>query len=136
MSTLSPRIRKTIADWPQAAQDHLKAARRIACDMAQSAAIGPLEESLKWGQPAWRPRAPRTGATLRLNWSPSHPDHLMALVDCKTDLASQMSISFPGQFLNDGRRSLSFDLAHPLPGDAFAQLAHLTFTYHRRKTAS
>ncbi|MEO0402071.1 MAG: DUF1801 domain-containing protein, partial [Pseudomonadota bacterium] len=76
---------------------------------------------------------PRTGSTLRLNWSPGSPDQLAAFVDCKTDLAAQMSTRFPGQFHNDGRRALAFDLAHPLPEDAIWHLAHMTFTYHRTK---
>ena len=133
MYPLSPEIRDQIARWPQAAQGHFHGARALALRAAQGAETGPLDETLKWGQPAWRPRRPRTGSTLRLNWSPARPDHLMAFVDCKTDLASLMSTRFPGQFENDGRRSLAFDLNAPLPQDAIAQLAHLTFTYHRRK---
>ncbi len=133
MDTLNRVILDLIATWSEPAQQHLLATRAILLDVADSAEVGALEESLKWGQPAWRPRKARTGATLRLNWTADRPDKLMAFVDCKTDLASQMSTRFPGQYHNDGRRALGFDLDRPLPGDAVAQLAYLTFTYHRAK---
>ena len=97
--------------------------------------VGVLDESLKWGQPSWRPRRPRTGSTLRLNWSDNAPDSLMAYVDCKTDLAAQMKTRFPDLPGNDGRRALRFDL-NENNTDALWQLAHLTFTYHRAKQGS
>jgi len=133
MNPLDHHILDRIATWPLAAQQHLLALRAIAFEVSRQADIGPLDETLKWGQPAWRPRRPRTGSTLRVNWSPSHPGHLMAFVDCKTDLASQMSTRFPGQFRNDGTRALAFDLDGALPQHAIWQLANLTFTYHQRK---
>ena len=134
MEQLDPTLNTLIAQWPEQAQKQLLAVRAILHDVSETSQSGPLDESLKWGQPAWRPRRPRTGATLRLNWSDAAPDRLMAFVDCKTDLASQMSTRFPGQFENDGGRALAFDLNEALPVDAIAQLAQLTFTYHQCKT--
>ncbi|WP_299280488.1 hypothetical protein [uncultured Tateyamaria sp.] len=122
-----------IAGWPGAAQHRFGQMRALFLDVAAQADIGPLDESLKWAQPAWRPRKPRIGSTLRLNWSPSVPDRLITYVDCKTDLAGQMATRFPGAFHNDGRRSLGFDLDTDLPTNALWQLAHLTFTYHLTK---
>jgi len=136
MDMTPPPILDCIARWPDATQVHFSDLRRIAHDVAHAADIGHLSESLKWGQPAWRPARLRIGSTLRVDWSPAAPDRLMAFVDCKTDLAAQMSTRFPGQFHNDGRRALAFDLDVPVDRDAVWQLAHLTFTYHRTKRRS
>ncbi len=122
-----------IAPWPDAAQRHFSIARQLVYAVATDQNIGPLEESLKWGQPAWRPAKARTGSTLRLYWSASDPRHLAAYVDCKTDIAAQMALRFADQFNNDGRRALAFSLEEALPEDAFWQLAHLTLCYHRLK---
>ncbi|WP_299741914.1 hypothetical protein [uncultured Tateyamaria sp.] len=119
--------------WPDKAQTHFLRLRSIVHDVATSADIGPLDESLKWGQPAWRPKRARVGSTLRVDWSPTTPNRLMAFVDCKTDLAAQMDNRFPQQFHNDGRRALGFDLDAPLNEDALWHLAHITLTYHRSK---
>lgn len=123
-----------IQHWPEAAQLRLQAMRALFYDVADTAKIGPLDESLKWGQPAWRPRRARMGSTVRLNWSEAAPRSLMAYVDCKTDLATQLHSRFP-HFPNDGRRALRFDLGHA-DTDAAWQLAFLTFTYHRSKRVS
>lgn len=134
MQALPAPVRTCVGGWTTAAQQQFHAIRAIALEVAQHPLIGPLDECLKWRQPAWRPRTPRTGSTLRVNWTHGLADALMVYVDCKTDLAGQMSTRFPDQFHNDGRRSLRFDLAAPLPGDAIRQLAYLTFTYHLART--
>jgi len=136
MTKLHVDIMTHTATWPTQAQSHFSDLRHIVQQVATSADIGPLDEALKWGQPAWRPKRARTGSTLRVDWSPATPDRLLAFVDCKTDLAAQMDTRFPGQFHNDGRRALAFDLDGPLDRDAVWQLAHLTLTYHRAKRAS
>ncbi|MBY5932280.1 hypothetical protein KUV51_04645 [Tateyamaria omphalii] len=122
-----------VETWPTPAQTHFLRTRTLVHEVATSEDIGPLDESLKWGQPAWRPTRARTGSTLRVDWSPSTPNRLLAFVDCKTDLAAQMDLRFPGQFHNDGRRALGFDTETPLDEDAVWQLAQLTLTYHRAK---
>lgn len=124
-----------ISRWPEPAQLRLQAMRSLFHEVAATAGIGPLDESLKWGQPAWRPNKPRTGSTLRLNWSTAEPASMMAYVDCKTDLAAQMQTRFPNLPGNDGRRALRFDLTGS-DDEALWQLAHLTFTYHRAKQSS
>ena len=135
MDMTPPDLLARIETWPDPAQAHFVALRGLVHEVAAAANIGQLDESLKWGQPAWRPVRPRVGSTLRVDWSASAPERLMAFVDCKTNLASEMETRFPGQFSNDGRRALGFDLGAPLDRDAVWTLAHLTLTYHRAKRA-
>ncbi len=132
MENLSDQFRTRIDSWPDAAQQSLLTCRQMFHDIAAKAAIGPLEESLKWGQPAWRPKKPRTGSTLRMDWSPKYPTHLSLFVDCKTDLAARIQNLYPTFPQNDGRRHLAFPLAAPLPEQAIAHLAEMTFGYHRK----
>lgn len=126
----------TIANWSEPAQTAAWACRNLFQTIAQENNIGPLGESLKWGQPAWRPEKPRTGSTLRMEWSPANPNQLALFVDCKTDLASRMRDLYPNLYANDGRRRLAVSLDHPLPEQALAHLAQMTFTYHRAKLAA
>lgn len=133
MDMTPSQILDRTATWPENAQSCFAQLRGIIHDVATQADIGPLDESLKWGQPAWRPKRARTGSTLRVDWSPETPNRLLAFVDCKTDLAAQMDHRFPKQFHNDGRRALAFDLDTPLDENAVWHLAHITLTYHRSK---
>ena len=135
MTPMPAALLDQVIHWSAPAQTQLQTFRMLFHDVAATADIGPLDESLKWGQPAWRPRAPRTGSTLRLNWSAADPARITAYVDCKTDLAAQMHLRFPDLPGNDGRRALSFNLSDPNT-EALWQLAHLTFTYHRAKQGS
>ncbi len=124
-----------IAAWPEPAQAHLWRCRTLFHEVAAARAIGPLSESLKWGQPAWRPARPRTGSTLRLDWSAALPDRLCLLVDCKTDLAARLAQLYPALGPNDLRRRIALRLDAPFPEQAIAHLAEMTFTYHLRPAA-
>ena len=124
-------ISNAIADWPQAAQNSLWVCRDIICDVAGRAAIGPLQETLKWGQPSWLPKRPRIGSTLRINWSDTDPDHLTLYVNCNTSLGETMRELYPDAFRHEGNRALSFRLDQPAPTDAIDHCAFLTLTYHR-----
>ena len=116
--------------WSEPARHALWACRGIFHETAERAEIGPLDESLKWGQPAWRPRAPRTGSTLRMGWMAGRPRQLLFFVDCKTDLAARMSDIYPDLGENDGRRQIALPLDASLPEQPIAHLAQMTFCYH------
>ena len=122
-----------IASWPTAAQHMLWTCRALFHDIAEQAEVGTLDETLKWRQPSWRPTKPRTGSTLRMDWNPKFPDKLSLFVDCKTDLAARMQDIYPDLPVNDGQRHIAIALDAPLPKQAIAHLAEMTFTYHRAK---
>ncbi|MGJ5618676.1 hypothetical protein [Sulfitobacter sp. MF3-043] len=122
-----------IARWSEPAQRTLWQCRAMFHGVAEKAGAGPLDETLKWGQPSWRPMKPRTGSTLRIDWTPKFPNRLSLYVDCKTDLAARMQTLYPDLPENDGQRHLAVALDVPLPEHAIAHLAEMTFTYHRAK---
>lgn len=124
------------ASWSEPAQKAAWDCRTLFHDIAAENALGALDESLKWGQPSWRPKRLRTGSTLRMSWSPASPDRLALFVDCKTDLAARMQEIYPDLPANDGRRALAVDLRAELPRQALAHLAQMTFTYHLKKRAA
>lgn len=133
MQPLAPDILNTFALWPDIVQQGAMHVRTVCWDVAKAAETGPLDESLKWGQPAWRPRKPRIGSTLRLGWRGDAPDHLDLYVDCKTDIAARVTDAFPDVFDSDKRRRLTIALDRDLPTDALWHLVHQTLTYHRSK---
>ncbi|MGJ8625409.1 MAG: hypothetical protein ACSHXB_00505 [Sulfitobacter sp.] len=126
-------LRARISDWPEAAQHAILHCRTMFHDIATKADVGALDEALKWGQPSWRPVKPRTGSTLRMDWNPKFPNQMSLFVDCKTDLAARMQDLYPDLPANDGQRHLAISLDAPLPEQALAHLADMTFTYHRSK---
>ncbi|WP_370401742.1 hypothetical protein [Sulfitobacter sp. JB4-11] len=133
MQDLPTPLNDVFWTWPAQAEQMARACRALFLRVAQDADVGPLEESLKWGQPAWRPARPRTGSTLRMGWDAAQPDRLAIYVDCKTDLAERMRDMYPDLPGNDGRRQIMLDVAAPVPEQALAHLAEMTFGYHRAK---
>lgn len=125
-----------IAHWSEPAQQAMWTCRTLFHDIAADNDLGVLDETLKWGQPAWRPKRPRTGSTLRMMWNAQTPDRLALFVDCKTDLAARMQTLYPDLPDNDGQRQLGIDLTAPLPVQAIGHLAQMTFRYHLDRRSS
>ncbi|MEP2920237.1 MAG: hypothetical protein ABJP06_05890 [Sulfitobacter sp.] len=131
LDPLPDPITRTTALWPAEARLKFTDIRALILEAGARADIGPLTESLKWGQPAWRPDRPRKGSTLRLNWSDKLPRTLALFVDCKTTLAAEIFAAYPDDFQYESNRAMRMQLNAPLPKDAIAYLAHATFTYHQ-----
>ena len=118
-----------LSQWPDPAQARFVEIRDIILCAAQD--ICPVGESLKWGEPAWRPVKQRQGSTLRVSWSPMHAATLGVFVNCKTTLAETMRDVYPDVFTYEDNRVLRMLLSDHIPQQAIDHLARLTFTYHR-----
>lgn len=123
---------QTLAAWPPTARAQFQQMRALIVDAAHAADVGEVEESLKWGQPAWRPKRARTGSTLRLHWDAKTPQTIALFVDCKTTLGAEMFAAYPYDFKYESNRAMRLHLGAPLPQQAIAHLAQRTFTYHRK----
>ena len=74
------------ATYPDKPRQMLLTIRHWIFEIAgDEASIGTLDESLKWGEPAWRPKS-GSGITIRADWKEKVPDQVMVFFDCKTDL--------------------------------------------------
>jgi len=81
--------------------------RRLIIGTAQAdPPIGPLSETLKWGQPAYRPLRPRTGTTLRVG---KHKDAAFALfAPCRTNVIDTHAQRCGDTDPTDGNRAILF----------------------------
>lgn len=99
--------------------------------------VGPIHETLKWGEPAYLTPVTKAGSTLRLGWKPDVPECYSMFVHCSTTLVDSFRSMFPG--LNCiGSREVRFDVAEPVP-PSVRDCIELVLTYHkphlRRKLA-
>ncbi len=125
-------IFKTIPDAPRARLMDMRATIFRAAEIAK---VGPLDETLKWGEPAYLPRKPRIGTTLRLGWSNARKDEVSLYVPCQTTLLDLYRDRFPGEFHYDGNRAVHLPATGPYSEAAFEQIVTLALTYHRAKRA-
>ena len=74
------------------------AVRRIAYDVAaKDARIGPLTETLKWGEPAYLTNATKAGTTLRV-WRTKDGVNPAIFVNCRTSLVQTFSRHLSADF--------------------------------------
>ena len=102
---------------------------------AETEAIGPLTETLKWGEPAYLTEACRSGTTIRLGTTKSAPEDCAVLFNCKTTLVGMFRTHFPDAFAFEGNRALIVPASGALPREPLKLCLHAALTYHRRKGA-
>ena len=123
---------QTPTQWPVEAQAQFNEMRALILNAAAEADVGPIEESLKWREPAWRPKRAKQGTTLRLNWHANLPSTIALFVGCQTTLSATMQDIYPTEFIYESNRSMRLKLGEPLPEQAIDHLARMAFTYHRK----
>ena len=95
--------------------------------------VGPLEESLRWGQPAYLTSQTGSGTTVRLGWKPSMPDQISVLVHCQTSLVSELRPTLSPALRFDGNRGVLLALTEPVPQGPLRLFVEAALTYHLRK---
>ena len=127
MTQIPPQVAEKIQ--ASAAPDTLRLIRQLILDTADATNTAPLEETLKWGEPAYVP-ARKNGTTIRLGATDSHA---VLYVHCQTTLLDQYRERFPTEFTYDGNRAVLIPHDQPLNQNALAQIIALALTYHRNK---
>ncbi|WP_375172632.1 DUF1801 domain-containing protein [Pseudooceanicola sp.] len=98
---------------------------------AETEGVGPLTETLKWGEPAYLTEASRSGSTLRIGPVRGRTDQVALFVNCRTTLADTFRARFGPSLRIEGDRALPLDVTGPLDEDVLRECIALTLTYHR-----
>ena len=131
--TIPPEIRAVFDQAPDLARARLEEMRALILAAAETADIGGIEETLKWGQPSYLPIKKRIGTTVRLGWSPSDPENCALYVHCQTNLVDQYRDRFPDEFRYDGNRVVLVPVEGNIATTALQHIASMALTYHRDK---
>lgn len=130
---MPPPVPEAFAAFPDAARRVLLAAREEVFAAAESdARIGPLTETLKWGEPAYLTEATGSGSTLRLGVT--RPGGAPAVfVNCRTTLVEEVRDRHGAAFGYEGTRGIVLDDGSDAA--AVRRVAWLALTYHLRRRA-
>lgn len=126
-------ISDIIASYPAPAKTRFLQIRDVVFDCAEKLDVGPLEETLKWGEPAYLTPVTRAGSTLRIAWKASNPDEIGLYVNCQTTLVEQFRDQFANVFRFEGNRGVFLPCIGRLPTNEVASLVGSVLTYHRNK---
>ncbi|MBV1868859.1 MAG: DUF1801 domain-containing protein [Marinosulfonomonas sp.] len=123
-----------IVGYPKPALDKFDQIRTMVFSVAASdPAVGPITETLKWGEPAYLTTASKSGSTIRLAWKAKNPDHVAIFLNCQTTMVETMRLNYPDAFMYQGNRALLAPLNEPLDDDALEFCVRLAQTYHVSK---
>ena len=112
------------------------ALRELILDVAaKTPGVGALEETLKWGEPAYITAVSKSGSTLRIAWKKSTPTQYAMYFNCQTTLVDSFKTMFPTAFKFAGNRAIVFDAHDEMPVEALRICIGMALTYHSNKRA-
>lgn len=131
------QVSRVFEAYPAPARRKLLALRELIFKTAAATAgVGVLQETLKWGEPAYVTALSKSGSTVRINLlrgSSAMPDQYALYFNCQTNLVETFRALFPKEFRFEGQRALLFRVDEALPRDALAWCIAAALTYHLQK---
>ena len=131
--TIPEQVRAVFAGYQPPVRATLLTCRDLLYDVAeQTSEIGPIEETLKWGEPAYLTPTTRSGSTIRLA-ATTAGDEAAIFVNCNTSLIEQFKTHYPDTFSYQGNRALILPTSIASLQHQVSHCLALALTYHFRK---
>ena len=129
---VNAEVARVFDAYPVDVRPRLLALRELILRTASSTAgVGELEETLKWGEPAYLASKSKSGSTIRIDWKKARPAEYAMYFNCKTTLVETFRTLFPADFKFEGNRAIVFPAAAAVPTDSLAFCVAAALTYHR-----
>jgi hypothetical protein len=100
---------------------------------ARTQGVGPLEETLRWGEPSYIPSQSKSGSLVRIGWKSREPDRVALHFHCQTNLVETFRRLHPETFAFAGNRSLLFAAKAALPLAPLRQCIALALTVRLKR---
>ena len=127
----SKEVTKLIEGYPIEAQNQLKKIRQIIFKIATDHdKIEKLEETTKWGEPAY---LTPLGSTLRMDWKAKAPYQFALYFQCTSQLIPTFRFVFPDQLNFEGNRAIIFNVKDAIPIDVIEKCIRTALIYHKVK---
>lgn len=124
-------VARVFESYPAALRRRLLRLRALIFDTAAGLGVGPLEETLRWGEPAYVTTT-GSGSTIRINRRRQNPRQYAMYFHCRTSLVDTFRTAFPGTFTFEGSRAIVFDEGDRVPVRELAVCIETALTYHRK----
>ena len=130
---MNTNVQKKFESYPEHIRPKLEHLRQLILDVAASdESIGELEETLKWGEPAYLTTKSKSGTTVRIDWKPKYPDQYAMYVNCQTTLIDTYRSLFP-DLKCEGDRAVIFDINQALLENEVQVCISMALKYHLTK---
>lgn len=129
-----PAVRAVFEAFTPRVRSRLLDLRALVFETAESLPeVGPIVESLRWGQPAYLTLASKTGTTVRLGCKEPDSGWCEVLVHCQTDLIETFVARHGAALSVEGTRAVRVRVDGALPIEPLRDFIALALTYRLRK---
>ena len=134
MRPMPPDVRAAFDAFPPAARHRLRDVRAMIFAAAGAdSRIGPIAETLKWGEPAYLTEETRSGSTIRLGWPKGDPGRAAIYFNCRTSLVGDFRTLFGNAFVYEGNRAVLLPVEADFDREALKAMLGMALTYHAAK---
>lgn len=128
---INPEVKAIFDSYSPSIRSRLIQLRNLILETAaETDGVKHIEETLKWGEPAY---LTNSGSTIRLDAKDHDASTVALYFHCQTSLVETFRALHGDRFNYDGNRAILFNTGEPLPADAVKQCVALALTYHKRK---
>ncbi|MEW6684349.1 MAG: DUF1801 domain-containing protein [Nitrospirota bacterium] len=132
----NPEVAAVFGTYPKDVRTKLMALRQLIFDVASKTdGVGPLEETLKWGQPSYLTTQSKSGSLVRIDQIKSQAGKYAMYFHCHTTLVETFKELYRGRFEFGGNRSIIFGADDTIPMTELSHCIAMALTYHLDKRA-
>ena len=126
-------VASVFRNYPAALRPKLMALRELVLDVAaKTDGVGPLAETLKWGQPSYLTSETGSGTTVRIDRLKDREAYAVYF-HCQSGLVDTFRELYPDTFTYEGKRGIVFEKGDRVPVRALRHCLALALTHHLRK---
>lgn len=119
-----------ILTYPPSVRNKFNEIRGLIYETANENELSNIEETLKWGEPAFLAKG---GSTVRINWKESSSDFIHIYFNCNTTLVETFREVFFDVFEFEGNRAIRLNMYVSWPVDELKQCFDVALRYHKVK---
>ena len=127
-----PRVQAVFDRYEPVMQSRLLHLRamifQVAADLGD---VGPLEETLKWGEPSYLTTESGSGTTIRINRDGKRAGGYALYVNCQTSLVEGFRQAYGDQLAFGGNRAVLLHVDEEVPEEILRHCIAMALTYHR-----
>jgi len=130
--TSDPDVVDVFKLYPIAIAEKIYFLRNLIIETASGISeIKTMEETLKWGEPAYLVKG---GSTIRIHSIKSSPNEYAMYFNCKTKLVDTFKELYNDVFKFEGNRAIVFNEKDEVPIEELKHCVEMALTYHCRKS--
>ncbi|WP_428234703.1 DUF1801 domain-containing protein [Gracilimonas sp.] len=127
-------VKEKFEAYPEHIRVKMERLRGLIYEVAGSTeGVGELEETLKWSEPAYLTKRPKSGTTVRIDWKEKSPDQIGMYVSCNTSLIETYRSMFGDDLEFEGNRAILLPADTELPEKELRICIQMALRYHLDK---